>query len=124
MLRQAVSVKRFVYAVLCLWVLLVTAQQAAVVHELGHLTRFGGNHMHSGADAGAPTETRADAADVAETACALCPGFAQVVTPAFSHQFEIPLLVRATGVLSPEPLSASADAAVPAPRSRGPPSSS
>lgn len=108
--------KRFVYAVLCLWVLLVTAQQAAVVHELGHLTRFGGNVTH--------TDTRADAADAAETACALCPGFAQVVTPAFSHAFELPLLVRATGVLSPEPLSASADAAVPAPRSRGPPSSS
>jgi hypothetical protein len=52
----------------------------------------------------------------------LCPEFAQVVTPAFSHSFHIPLLVRFALESVPEPRFAAVDAAVPRPRSRGPPS--
>jgi hypothetical protein len=114
------SVKRLVYGVLCLWMLLIGAQQAAVVHEVGHLTSVG----RVGASVDTHADTHADMADVAETACALCPGFAQVVTPAFSHALPIPRLLQAKAVLSPEPPDASAGAAVPTPRSRGPPSSS
>jgi len=90
--------------------LLLVAQQGAVVHELSHVLR---------ADS---AELKADSGGVAETTCSLCPAFAQVVTPAFSHTFHIPLLGRAAAQQCPEPQFSAIDAAVPAPRSRGPPS--
>jgi len=101
-----------VYKALGLLLLLMTAQQGAVDHELSHFSRTG------------QAELRVDAGGVADTTCALCPAFAQVVTPAFSHAFHIPLLVRTASQLIPEPRFAAVDAAVPRPRSRGPPSSS
>jgi hypothetical protein len=91
-----------------LLLLLISAQQGAVVHELGHVTGAAGTHATL-------------VAGVTDTTCAQCPAFAQVNTPAFSHSFNIPLLVRTALTVSAEPLYAVIDVAVPSPRSRGPP---
>ncbi len=99
---------RNLFKLLGLLLLLITAQQGAVVHELGHVTGA------YGADAKVLT-------GVTDTTCAQCPAFAQVNTPAFSHSFDVPLLVRTALTSSAEPLYAVIDAAVPSPRSRGPP---
>jgi hypothetical protein len=95
-----------------LLLLLITAQQGAVVHELSHL-----GHVHA-------AELRTDLGGVEDAACALCPAYAQVVTPAFSHTFHIPRLIRTSSEVSVEPRHVAIDAAVPTPRSRGPPASS
>jgi hypothetical protein len=92
-----------------LLLLLLIAQQGAVVHEVGHLSEISSNG------------SRVDAS-LADAACALCPAFAQVVTPAFSHSFHVPVLVRAAFERSAPPPYTVVDAAVPTPRSRGPPS--
>jgi hypothetical protein len=97
-----------VFKLLGLLLLLISAQQGAVVHELGHVTGDYGPHAKA-------------VAGVTDTTCAQCPAFAQVNTPAFSHSFNIPLLVRTALTRSAEPLYAVLDAAVPSPRSRGPP---
>jgi hypothetical protein len=101
---------RQVFKTLGLLLLLMVAQHGAVVHELSHFSDAG----HVG------LEVQADGA--ADKTCALCPAFAQVVTPAFSHSFHIPLLVRFALESVSEPRFAAVDAAVPRPRSRGPPS--
>lgn len=95
---------------LALLLLLIAAQQGAVVHELSHMA------------GGTGAELRSDSNGVAEGSCALCPAYAQAVTPAFSHSFHIPALLRADAQVSPEPRFPAIDAAVPQPRSRGPPS--
>jgi hypothetical protein len=92
-----------------LLLLLLIAQQGAVVHEVGHLAELACNEAQAGAG-------------LADTTCALCPAFAQVVTPAFSHSFHIPVLLRAAFERSTDPLYVAVDGAVPTPRSRGPPS--
>jgi hypothetical protein len=93
-----------------LLLLLMVAQQGAVVHELSHV---------AGASSG---EWGAQPDSTAGKTCVLCPTFAQVVTPAVSHAFHIPLLVRFTQeAVAASPIAA-IDAAVPCPRSRGPPS--
>jgi hypothetical protein len=101
---------RQVFKILGLLLLLMVAQQGAVVHELSHVS--GDNHV----------DLRAQPDGAADKTCALCPAFAQVVTPAFSHSFHIPLLVRFALEPVSEPRYAAIDAAVPRPRSRGPPS--
>ena len=101
-----------VLKLLGLLLLLMAAQQGAVVHELSHFSGAGG------------TELRVQSNGAVDASCAQCPAFAQVVTPAFSHSFHIPLLVRVDTELSPEPRICAIDAAIPRPRSRGPPSSS
>ncbi len=101
---------KHVFKALSLLLLLIAAQQGAVVHELSHVFRSEGAAL------------RADAGGVAETACTLCPAFAQAATPAFSHTFHLPRLGRATAQRSPEPQFSAIAAEVPAPRSRGPPS--
>jgi hypothetical protein len=99
-----------VFKTLGLLLLLMAAQQGALVHELSHFS-----------DASlVGLQVQADAA--ADKPCALCPEFAQVVTPAFSHSFHIPFLVRFALESVSEPRFAAVDAAVPRPRSRGPPS--
>ncbi|MFI4889040.1 MAG: hypothetical protein ACHQIL_00760 [Steroidobacterales bacterium] len=103
---------RQVCQILCLLMLMLSAQHGAAVHELSHFQAAG--HIDARADTGA----------VADSACALCPAYAQAVTPAFSHAFHIPFLVRADLERSAEPQFAAVTAAVPTPRSRGPPSSS
>jgi hypothetical protein len=95
-----------------LLLLLMAAQQGAVVHELSHFSGVSG------------TELRVQSNSAVDASCAQCPAFAQVVTPAFSHSFHIPLLVRVDAGRSPEPRVSAFDTAVPQPRSRGPPSSS
>jgi hypothetical protein len=95
-----------------LLLLLMVAQQGAVVHELSHVPHGDGAAL------------KIESGSAVDTACALCPAFAQVVTPAFSHSFHIPLLGRAAAHESPEPQFSILDAAVPEPRSRGPPSQS
>jgi hypothetical protein len=94
--------------ILSLLLLLLTAQQAAVVHELSHLSGVNGSEFNL--DSGNANST-----------CALCPAFAQASSPAFSHSFQLPVLVRAAPEALPKPLFAVIEAAVPTPRSRGPP---
>jgi hypothetical protein len=101
---------RHLVKTLGLLLLLLVAQQGAAVHELTHLT-----------DARAAA-VGLDKTGAADTPCALCPAFAQVATPAFSHSFPIPRLGRASYEFAPEPRSAVNEADVPRPRSRGPPS--
>ena len=94
---------------LSIWLLLMVAQQGAVVHELSHVSSIGSAEITL-------------ASGIADTACALCPAFAQVVAPAFSHSFVLPLLLRAAVERSTTPPIETVDAAIPTPRSRGPPS--
>ena len=100
------QVRQALYLVL----LLITAQQGAVVHELSHFSRVQGVDVHR------------DLGGLADSACALCPAFAQATTPAFSHSFHIPPLLRAKTERGVELQFAVVDAAIPQPRSRGPPS--
>jgi hypothetical protein len=101
---------RDVYKALGLLLLLLVAQQGAVDHELSHFSTTDQAGL------------RVDAGGVADTTCTLCAAFAQVVTPTFGHSFHIPLLVRTTLQLLPEPRFVAVNAGVPRPRSRGPPS--
>lgn len=103
---------RNLYRELSLVLLLLMAQQGAVVHELSHF--FGASDV----------ELRVESGDAADGTCALCPVFAQVITPAVSHSFHVPNLVRAESTLYSEPRTLSVEAAILQPRSRGPPSSS
>ena len=100
---------RHVFKAICLWLLLTVAQQGAVIHDLSHFSRVN----HAG--------LRVDSQTAADAACALCPAFAQVVTPAFGHAFHVPPLVRAAPERISAPHYSAIDAAVPRPRSRGPP---
>jgi hypothetical protein len=103
--------------VLALWLLLITAQQGAVVHELSHF--YGADSINFQVDNGGTADRSGDTAD---RTCTLCPVFAQATTPAFSHAFHIPLLVRMDSTRFAEPQFEAFDTAVPTPRSRGPPS--
>jgi len=113
-MAQATLIDRMnrAYKALSLLLLLILTQQGAVVHELGHLI---GAYR---------TQPQADASTRADATCPLCAEFAQVVAPAFSHAFQIPRLVLAEPELGDELRHTAIDAAVPGPRSRGPPSSS
>ena len=108
---------KHVNKVLALWLLLITAQQGAVVHEISHFYDSDGIILH--ADSGGTADRTGDTAD---RTCTLCPVFAQATTPAFSHAFHVPLLVRADAERFSEPQYEAIDTAVPTPRSRGPPS--
>jgi hypothetical protein len=109
-LPKDIEYMRHLHQALCLILLLIAGQQGAVVHEIGHI---------SGAHDAAVQRVSGGTAD---SACALCPVFAQVASPAFSHSFRIPLLVRAAAERSADLQFAVVDAAIPRPRSRGPPS--
>jgi hypothetical protein len=97
-----------------LLLLLLIAQQGAVVHEIGHLSEVSSSVVGS-------SEAHSSAGQ-ADATCALCPAFAQVVTPAFSHSFHIPVLLRTALERGTDPLYVAVETAVPTPRSRGPPS--
>ena len=99
-----------VLKLLGLLLLLMAAQQGAVVHELSHISGAAGS------------ELRVQSNSAVDPSCALCPAFAQAAAAAFSHSFQIPLLVRMGSQLTPEPRFVGVDASVPRPRSRGPPS--
>lgn len=100
------------YRALWLWLLLITAQQGAVVHELSHFYGLdaAGSHLETGG--------------AADPACALCPAFAQVATPAVTHAFHVPPLIRAEAERFPELTLRASETELPTPRSRGPPLSS
>lgn len=98
------------YKAFGLLLLLLMAQHGAVEHDLSHFVQC--------KDSG----IQAHAIDGTEAPCALCPAFAQVITPAFSHSFHFPLLVRLALEAVSEPRYVAIDAAVLRPRSRGPPS--
>lgn len=100
---------RQLFKLLGLLLLLMAAQQGAVVHELSHAS--GANSLELRTQDGA-----------ADSSCALCPAFAQVVSPALGHSFHIPILARLALERISEPRYLTIDAAVPRPRSRGPPS--
>jgi hypothetical protein len=98
------------FKALSLLLLLMVAQQGAVVHELSHVFRAGDPQL------------KVESGGGADTTCALCPAFAQVVTPAVSHSFHVPLIGRAAPLRAAELPTSAIDAAVPEPRNRGPPS--
>ena len=111
---------RNLFKALGLLLLLLTAQQGAVNHELSHFS--GAGHALLGAQIGAHTQLGVDAGSLVDTTCTLCPVFAQAATAAFSHSLHLPLLVRAAADLAPELRFLVVDVSVPRPRSRGPPS--
>ncbi len=90
-----------------LLLLLVTAQQSAVRHELSH---FG--HI---ATAGVQVD-----ADHVQPPCDLCLAFAQLGNLT-SHSVDIPQFIPAPAHRGPEPHYSVIDGDVPTPRSRGPP---
>lgn len=96
---------RFIHCCALLTVLFL-AQMGAVHHELGHVSIAQQQEIGAG---------------VSDAACALCPAFAQVITPPFSHQLAA-VLSLGPAVLSidntPDTLL---DKAALEPRSRGPP---
>jgi hypothetical protein len=124
---------RNLFKSLGLLLLLITAQQGAVVHELSHHLAANPGGFTSAGGLARPDELSTsggvNSADVrsasgvaADANCALCPAFAQVLTPAFTHSFQVPLLVRADLPRSRAPQYPAIEIAVPTPRSRGPPS--
>ena len=96
---------RFVFA---LAILLVFAQQGAVLHELSHVYRTGA------------TELKNDATLLDGKVCETCLAFAQAANPA-SGTLLVPRIVAAVRHVSPDPEYSIIAAGAPAPRSRGPP---
>ncbi len=101
---------RNVFKALGLLLLLLTAQQGAVNHELSHFSAAGRVQMH------------ANVGGVVDATCSLCPAFAQVATPAFSHSLQLPTWVLIESRVIAEPRFTVAESAPPRPRNRGPPS--
>lgn len=97
----------YVIKLLGLLLLLILAQQGAVVHELSHVA---GGSMAIDASS-----------IVLDSSCAQCPAFAQVVAPAFSHSFGVPSLARTAYEVGAAPVYAPVEIATPQPRNRGPP---
>jgi hypothetical protein len=104
---------RELFKTLGLWLLLLLAQQGAVVHELSHLAPVSAAGIQADSNA---------AGGAAEKSCALCSVFAQVVTPACSHSLDGPVLLAASPDVRSRLQHSAPDAAVPRPRNRGPPS--
>jgi hypothetical protein len=90
-----------------LLLLLVTAQQGAVRHELSHLGHTA-------------TAEVSVAADQLQPPCDLCLAFAQLGSLT-SHSVDIPQVIPAPAHRSPEPRYSVVDRDGPTPRSRGPP---
>jgi hypothetical protein len=94
--------------VLALALLLVFAQQGALLHELSHVYRTGAPELTSGA------------AYLDGKLCETCLAFAQAANPA-SGTLLVPRIVAAVRHVSPDPEYSIIAAGAPAPRSRGPP---
>ena len=94
--------------VLALALLLVFAQQGAILHELGHVYRTSAPALRNYA-------TRPHG-----KMCETCLAFAQAANPASGTIF-VPPLVAAVRHVNADPQYSIIAAAVPAPRSRGPP---
>jgi len=94
--------------VLALALLLVFAQQGALLHELSHVYRTGAPELTSGA------------AYLDGKLCETCLAFAKAANPA-SGTLLVPRIVAAVRHVSPDPEYSIIAAGAPAPRSRGPP---
>jgi hypothetical protein len=94
--------------ILVLALLVVFAQQGAMLHELTHVYRTGAPELNKGA-------TCLDG-----KLCETCLAFAQVANPA-SGTMLLPPLVAAPCHVNPEAEYSIIAAGAPAPRSRGPP---
>ena len=94
--------------VLALALLLVFAQQGAILHELGHVYRTGAPALKN------------DPTLLDGKLCETCLAFAQAANPASGTTY-VPPIVAAVRHVSPEPRYSIIAAGVPAPRSRGPP---
>jgi hypothetical protein len=89
--------------------LLLTAQLGAVLHEVSHICRVG-------------TNAQAHADSFLEKSCELCFAFSQVANPA-DNTVGIGQFEPSSCAAGPLIARAATPAAVPTPRSRGPPSS-
>jgi hypothetical protein len=96
---------------LALPLLVLFAQQGALLHELSHVY-YSGHALGS--------EMRQDAQLPDDALCPTCQAFAQIAHPA-SGSAGVPALPLATYLPSPDPSYRTADADAPSPRSRGPP---
>jgi len=96
---------RFSFA---LALLLVIAQQGALLHELSHFYRTGTAQLQN------------DASRLDGKACEACLAFAQVANPASGTLFVSPT-IAAVHHVSRDPEFSIIAAAAPVPRSRGPP---
>jgi hypothetical protein len=94
--------------ILALALLLVFAQQGAMLHELSHVYRSGSPELKNDA-------TLADG-----KVCEACLAFAQAANPA-SGTMLMPPIVAAIRYVSAEPQYSIIATGAPAPRSRGPP---
>lgn len=90
--------------------LLVFAQQGAVLHELGHLSH---------GDRGSTPALRGDV-QILDGACSTCAAFAQVTNPA-AGSASILAASAAAYLETPAPVYALVAADTPTPRNRGPP---
>jgi len=90
--------------------LLLLAQQGAVLHEVSHICRVG-SHV----------EARVQADTLLEKTCELCLAFSQVANPAGNTVAVVRFEPSACAAGS-KPLRAATPTDVPTPRSRGPPS--
>lgn len=90
-----------------LLLLLVTAQQGAVRHELSHFGHVANTAISVGTDQSQPP-------------CDLCLAFAQLGNLT-SHCVDIPRVIPAPAHRGPEPRFSVIHGDVPTPRSRGPP---
>ena len=87
--------------------LLLVAQQGAVLHELSHVRSVANAEVH--VDTSQPAKI-----------CELCLAFSQLSNPV-APSVHVPLTARAVTEATPEPLYSAIAAAIPTPRSRGPP---
>lgn len=88
--------------------LLLLAQQGAVLHEISHIRQV------------SPADARVHASTLADKTCELCLAFSQVANPA-SQTVDQHLLSPAACTAGLAPVTADVAAPVPSPRSRGPP---
>src|ERR1700692_715976 len=93
---------------LALPLLLVFAQQGAMLHELSHVHRIGADQV------------RYEGSVLGGKVCETCLAFAQVGNPASAPIAVLPA-VAAVHCYAPEPIYAFNGAEAPPPRSRGPP---
>jgi hypothetical protein len=89
--------------------LLLLAQQGAVLHEMTHMVRVGGH-----------AEARLQADTLLEKTCELCLAYSQVANPA-GNSVQVAQFEPSACAAGSNPPCAVTPAAVPTPRSRGPP---
>jgi hypothetical protein len=105
---------RKLYTALAISLFLLLAQQGAVLHELGHISRA------ADVQAGAATSARVHADTLADKVCELCLAYSQLANPA-SACSQLPQLEPAACAAESHSFPAATPAEVPTPRSRGPP---